>query len=121
MSFLSAFKTFGHAIEAAAKIAAPIIATVDPTIGSLMAGATSAAMSLEASITADGAGPQKAAAVAASTQATVDTINAILAAEGKKPLPVNTTDAVVQQVQAVITSMNTIQKVVEAAPATPTT
>lgn len=108
MSFLKAFSSILHAVEVAAQIAAPIIQTVDPAIGSLMIMATSAAIGVEASVTAKGQGAAKAAAVTASTKAAVDVINGILASQGKGPLPANTTDVVAQQVGTVVASLNAV-------------
>lgn len=121
-SFLSVFKNILHATEAAAQIAAPIVATFEPGIGALMMAAAGAAVSVEGSITAPNSGAQKQAAVAASTQQVVDVTNAILKEAGKAPLPANTTDVVVQQVSGVIVpQLNAVAKLVQTAPATPPT
>lgn len=120
MSFLSVFKSILHATEAAATIAAPIIATMDPTIGALMGSATQAAIGVEGSITAPGSGPQKQAAVQASTQAVFDVTNQILASQGKPPLHANTVDAAVQGAVMVVNQLNAVAAAVKAAPAAPT-
>lgn len=117
MSFLKVFASILHATEAAASIAAPIVATMDPTIGGLMSAATTAAVGAEAAITAPGSGPQKAAAVQAQTQASIGVINAILASQNKKPLPANTGDVIASQVGVVVGNLNAIKAAVLAAPA----
>lgn len=117
MSFLSVFSTILHATEAAASIAAPIISQMDPTIGDLMASATRAAVGAEAAITAPGSGQQKAAAVAAQTQASIDVANKILESQGKKPLPTNTADVIASQVGVVVGNLNAIESAVKASPA----
>ena len=116
-SFLTVFKDILHAAEVAAQIAAPIITTMDPQIGQLMAGATQAAVGMEATITTPGSGAQKAQAVAQQTQASINAINQILQAEGKKPLPDNTGQVIAQQVGAVVGNLNAIKAAVTAAPA----
>lgn len=118
-SFLSVFKTILHAAEAAATIAAPILATLDPTIGALTQSATQAAIGVEASITTPGSGAQKQAAVQASTQAVFDVTNQILASQGKPPLHQNTVDAAVQGAVMVVNQLNAVATAVNAAPATP--
>jgi hypothetical protein len=118
--FLSVFESILHAAEAAAKIAAPIVETVDPTVGALILQATDAAVGVEAVIVTAGSGARKAALVRAQTQATVDVINGILAAQHKTPavtLPAGIADIVQQQVQVVVAGLNTVQQAVEAAPA----
>lgn len=117
MSFLSVFKDILHATEAAAAIAEPIIATFDPVIGALMLGATEAAIAVEGSITAPGAGAQKQAAVTASTNAAINVVNGILQSQGKQPLPANTGQAISQQVGVVVANLNGIAKAVSAQPA----
>jgi hypothetical protein len=118
MSWFTTFDSILHLVEAAAKIAAPIIAvTVDPTIGGLMLQATNAAVGVESIITAPGSGPQKAALVRAQTQATVDVINGIRASQNKSPLAPNVTDIVQQQMQVVVSGLNTVQLAVEGAQA----
>lgn len=116
-SFLTVFRDVLHATEVAASIAAPIIQTMDPQIGALMASATSAAVAVEGSITAPGSGQTKADAVAGATQAAIDATNQILASQGKKPLPTNTGTMITQQVGIVVGSMNAIKDAVQAAPA----
>jgi hypothetical protein len=114
MSWFTTFESILHIVEAAAKIAAPIVAvTVDPTIGALMLQATNAAVGAESIITTPGSGPQKAALVRAQTQATVDVINSILISQNKPPLAPNTTDIVQQQVRVVVSGLNTVQRAVE--------
>ena len=54
MSFLSVFARILHVIEAAAQIAAPIIATQDPVIGALMTQANNAAIGVEAEHVGEG-------------------------------------------------------------------
>lgn len=112
MSFLSVFKTIGHAVEAAAGIAAPIIATVNPVVGGLMGMANNAAISVEAAITTPNSGAQKNQVVAQSLQSTVDTINAILKDTGKAALPENTVAVVLQQLETVIAGLNATSKAV---------
>lgn len=111
-SFLSVFATIGHAVEAAAKIAAPIVATLDPQIGGLMSMATSAAVGIEAVITQPGAGQQKADAVAAQTKAAIDVANSILASQNKPPLPANTADVIAHQVGVVVAGLNGVSQAV---------
>jgi len=111
-SWLSVFTTIFHAIETAAKIAAPIIATVNPVIGALMLQATTAAVNVEAILpTAPGA--DKAAVVKAATQATVDAINGILVSQGKSPLPSNTTDVVQGTVVTVVSGLKAVGAAVD--------
>jgi hypothetical protein len=118
MSWFTTFDSILHLVEAAAKIAAPIIAvTVDPTIGGLMLQATNAAVGVESILTTPGSGPQKAALVRAQTQATVDVINGILVSQSKPTLAPNVTDIVQQQVQVVVSGLNTVQQAVEGVPA----
>lgn len=112
MSFLSAFRSILHAAEAASQIAAPIVAaTVDPTIGALMAQATQAAVGVESVITTPGSGAQKADLVKQQTLATIGVINSILQAEGKTPLASNVADIVSQQVSTVVQGLNAVQKI----------
>lgn len=116
MSFLSVFSSILHASEVAAAIAAPIVQTVDPTIGGLMTAATQAAVGVEAAVTVPGKGQQKAQLVALQTKAAVDVVNQILTSQGKPPLPANTVDVVGQQVGVVVANMNAIQQAVTNAP-----
>lgn len=119
-SFLTVFRDILHAGEVAAELAAPIVATMEPGIGSLMEAAAQAAVGVEASITTPGAGATKAAAVAQATQAAIDATNAILQAEGKKTLPANTGQIIATQVGVVVGNLNAIkQAVMNATPATP--
>lgn len=115
MSFLSVFSNILHAIEAGAKIAAPVVAGLDPVIGALMAMATNAAIGVEAAITTPGSGAQKAALVAAQSQAVIDVTNAILESQGKKPLPANTNDIIQTGVATVVSGLNAVEKAVHAA------
>lgn len=117
MSFLSVFQSILHVVEAAAKIAAPLIATQDPVIGALMTQATNAAVGVEAAITTPGTGAQKAAVVAGQSQATIDVINSILASQGKPPLPAITNSVVQAGVQTVISGLNAVAVAVPPAPA----
>lgn len=117
MSFLSVFASIAHAAEAAAALVAPIVQTVDPDVGRLMMGAAQAAIGAEAAITSPGSGQQKAAVVAAQTQASIDVINSILQSQGKRPLPTLTGAVVAQQVGAVVGNLNAIKAAVLAAPA----
>lgn len=120
MSFLSVFTSILHATEAAASIAAPIVATMDPIIGKLMESATQAAVGAEAAITAPGSGPQKAAAVAAQTSASIQVANDILASQGKAPLPADTGKVIASQVGVVVGNLNAIEAAVKnAKPAAP--
>jgi hypothetical protein len=119
MSFLSVFQSVLHAVEAAAKIAAPIIATQDPVIGGLMSSATDAAVGVEAAITAPGAGAQKAGVVSAQTGAVIGVINGILASQGKAALPAGTNDLVQASVKSVVSGLNAVATAVQAAPAAP--
>ena len=118
-SFLSAFRNVLHAVEAAATIAAPIIAAVDPTIAALMTQANNAAIGVEEAITTPGSGAQKAAIVAAQSQATIVVINSILASQNKQPLPANTNAVVQAGVQVVVSGLNAVSQAVGAAPAVP--
>jgi len=111
-SFLSVFADIMHAIEAAAAISAPIIATFDPVIGGLMTSATTAAVMVEGSITAPGSGPDKAAAVTASTNAAIGVANQILASQGKAPLPANTSAVVSNGVGMVVGNLNAVMSAV---------
>jgi hypothetical protein len=118
MSWLSVYEDLLHCAEAAARIAAPIVAvTVNPTIGALTLQAANAAVGAESLIDIPGSGQQKAALVRAQTQATVDVINGILASQNKPLLAPNITDIVQQQVQVVVGGLNTVQQAVERAPA----
>jgi hypothetical protein len=112
MSFLSVFQTVLHVIEAAAKIAAPLIATQDPIIGALMTQANNAAIGIEAAIITPGTGEQKATVVAAQSQATIDVINGILASQNKPPLPANTNTIVQAGVKTVIGGLNAVAQAV---------
>lgn len=112
-SFLSVFKNILHGIEAAATVAAPIVATVDPTIGALINLATTSAVTVEAAIPADGNGVQKAAAVAGQSQAVIDVINGILASQGKAALPPNTNDIVQASVKTVVAGLNAVATAVQ--------
>lgn len=114
-SFLTIFKDILHATEAAAEIAAPIIATLDPPIGILMGAATQAAVGVEAAITTPGSGQQKAGLVAQQTQASIDVVNQILQSQGKKPLPTDTGQVIAAQVGTVIGNLNAIKGAVLAA------
>lgn len=107
MSWLSVFDSVLHAVETAAKLAAPFVAAADPTIGALMAQAATAAVNVEVML-GTAPGPEKAAVVAAGTQATVDVINGILASQGKNPLPKNTTDQVQAVVKTVVTGLKAV-------------
>lgn len=118
-SFLTVFQNILHATEVAAAIAAPIIKTLNPEIAGLMIAATTAAIGVEASITAPGSGPQKAAVVAAQTQAAIDATNAILASQGRPPLPTDTGNVIAAQVGAVVGNLNAIKTAVQASAATP--
>lgn len=118
MAWLSVYKDLLHCAEAAAQIAAPIVAvTVNPTIGALTLQAANAAVGAESLIDTPGSGQQKAALVRAQTQATVDVINGILASQNKPLLAPNITDIVQQQVQVVVGGLNTVQQAVETVPA----
>ncbi len=108
MSFLTGFMTTLHAIEAGAKIAAPFIATVNPVIGALVMQGATAAVGIEGVITAPGNGLQKAKIVASQTEATVKLVNSALVAQGKPPLPDNTTDQVNAQVKVVVDGLNAV-------------
>ena len=119
MSFLSVFDTVLHAVEAAAAIAAPIIQTMDPEIGGLMSAATQAAIGVEQSITTPGSGQQKAQVVTQQTQAAIDVTNAILASQGKKPLPANTGQVIAAQVGVVVGNLNAIEQAVKASSKAP--
>lgn len=114
MSFLSVFKSILHATEAAATIAAPIIATMDPTIGSLMGAATQAAVSVEGSITTPGSGAQKQAAVQASAQQVFDVANQIRVSQGAAPLHQSTVDAAVQGAVLAVNQLNAVAALVKA-------
>ncbi len=116
MSFLRVFANILHAVEAAAAIAAPIIKIVDPTIGSLMTMATTAAVGVEAAITAPGSGQQRADAVAAQTGAVINVINGIRVSQGKPPLPPDTNDVVQSQVKTVVGGLNVVADTVDPQP-----
>jgi len=113
MSFLSVFSKVLHGIESASQIAAPIIATQDPTVGAIMQMAVTAAVGVEAAITADGTGAQRAAVVAAQSQAVIDVANAILSSQNKKPLPANTNEITQALVKTVVTGMNAVEVAVK--------
>jgi len=116
-SFLSVFRTVGHAVEAAAMIAAPIVKTLDPQIGALMMGAAAAAVGVEAAVTSEGSGEAKRAAVAEQTRAALDVVNSILGAQGKPKLKPETADVIAAQVGVVVSQLNGVRDAVELAPA----
>lgn len=119
-SFLRVFGSILHAVESAAVIAAPIIKTVDPEIGALMAGATAAAVQVEAAYTTPGSGADKQQAVHDSTAAAFNVANQIIVSQGKAPMPAATVDAAVAGAVTVVSQMNAIANAVDAAkPATP--
>ena len=108
MNFLQVFENTLHAIEAAASIAAPIIATQNPVIGALMTQANLAAIGAEAAITSPGMGAQKAAVVAAQSQATLDVINGSLAIRNKPILPAETNQAIQAEAEVVVRGLNAV-------------
>ena len=115
-SFLRGFLTVLHAVETAAKIAAPIISTVDPVIGALMTQANNAAIGIEsASLTMSTTipGDEKAAIVAAQSQATIDVINSILVSQNKPKLPDNTNTIVQATVKTVVSGLKAVAQAVE--------
>lgn len=111
MGWLSVFRDILHAVETAAQLAAPIIATVDPVIGGLITQSVAAAVAVEAAaatLPSPMSGEAKAAVVAAGTEATVTAINSILVSQGKKPLPATTTDVVQGTVKTVVLGLKTV-------------
>lgn len=112
MSFLLVFRNILHAAEAAASIAAPVIAKMDPVIGALMLQATNAAVGVEALILGAKKGTEKMDVVGQQVQATVDVVNGILLSQGKTPLRSDITDTVKQQVQVVVSGLNAVQTAV---------
>jgi hypothetical protein len=114
MSFLSVFKSILHAAEAAASIAAPVVAKMDPVIGALMLQATNAAVGVEALILDTKKGAEKMDVVGQQVQATVDVVNGILQSQNKAALPPGITDTVKQQVEVVVSGLNAVQKAVNA-------
>jgi len=114
MSFLSVFRNILHAAEAAASIAGPVIARMDPVIGALMLQATNAAVGVEALIVGTKKGGERMAVVDQQIQATVDVTNAVLASQGKPALRADITDTVKQQLEVVIGGMNAVEKAVNA-------
>ena len=108
MSFWGAFKNVFHIVETAAQIAAPIVATVDPVIGTLMLQSTNAVIAVESTVTDAKAGQAKADVVAATTKATIDAINSILISQGKSPLPANTSDAITATTATVVSGLNAV-------------
>lgn len=111
-SFLSVFGSVLHAIEAATAIAAPIVKTMNPTVGGLMQMATVAAVGAESAITAPGAGPARAQAVIEQTKAAIDVANGILVQQGRPPLPANTGQVIAQQVGVVVAGLNGVASAV---------
>jgi hypothetical protein len=112
MSFLSVFRSILHAAEAAASIAAPVVAKMDPVVGALMLQATNAAVGVEALILGVKKGTEKMDVVGQQVQATVDVTNAILVSQGRQPLKADVTDTVKQQLQVVIAGLNAVEKAV---------
>lgn len=116
MTWLSVFETILHAAEAAAQIAAPIVAASgNPIMGSLILQAANAAVGAEVLFPLPGSSVQKGALVQAQTAATVAVINSALAAQKKPPLPADTTDIVQQQVKVVVSGLKSVQQAVETA------
>jgi hypothetical protein len=116
-SFLVAFKSICHALEAAAVIAAPIVQTLNPAVGGLLSAAAAAAVGVEAAVTQPGSGDIKAAVVAAQTEATIKVANGILSSQGRAPLPADTAAMIAQQLAAVVVSLNAVQRAVAVPPA----
>jgi hypothetical protein len=112
MSFLSVFRSILHAAEAAASIAGPVVAKMDPVVGALMLQATNAAVGVEALILGAKKGSEKMEVVGQQVQATVDVVNGILASQDRPALPTGITDAIKQQVQVVVSGMNAVQTAV---------
>lgn len=108
MSFLSAFKSVFHAIEAGAQMAAPIIAIVDPPIGQLIMQATKSAVLVEATITDAKKGQAKADLVNAMTSATLDVINNILIEQGKPPISTDVLKQVSAVTAATVSGLNSV-------------
>jgi hypothetical protein len=118
-SFLSAFTSVLHAMEAAATITSPIIRMVSPEVGGLMMAATQAAVGAEAAITAPSAGADRAAVVAQSTRAALDVVNQILVSQGKQPLKAGIADVAIATASVAVSQLNGIAGLVNAAPAAP--
>jgi hypothetical protein len=109
MTWLAVFKDILHAAEAAAQIAAPIVAaTGNPVLGALILQAAHAVVEAEAIFTTPGSGPQKAALVKAQTVATIGVINDVLKLQNKPALPANTADVVQVATKTVVAGMNTV-------------
>jgi hypothetical protein len=111
-SFLSVFGSVLHAVEAATAIAAPIVRTMNPTVGGLMQMATIAAVGAESAITTPGAGAARAQAVSEQTKAAIDVANGILSAQGRAPLPASTGEVIAQQVGVVVAGLNGVASAV---------
>lgn len=110
MSFLSSFRSILHAAQAAAQIAAPVVAAVRPEVGGLMMLAANASIGVEAAITAPGSGDLKAQLVAAQTKAALDVTNAILESQGRAPLAANLPEVIAQQVGVVVSGLNAVHE-----------
>lgn len=115
--FLRVFQSILHGLEAAATIAAPIVAAVDPVVGGLMNQSVGLAVLLEGTITTPGSGAQKAAIVTQTSAATVGLINSLLGSQGKQPLGSNITEAIAATTKNVVDSLNTVANTVDPQPA----
>ena len=124
MSWLSIFKNVLHAVEAAASLAAPIIAVVvdkkqadgsggdGAVIAGLMTQAVTAAVGIESissALTTPMSGSDKAAVVDSGTKATLDLINSLLVSQGKTALPASVTDIVSATVKTTVQGLQAAQ------------
>lgn len=105
-SFLRVFSSVLHGLEAAATIAAPILAAVEPEIAPLVSQAVSTAVVIEQVAAPGMTGAQKAAVVASATQAGITLTNSLLASQGKGPLPIGVDAAVGATVKNVVDTLN---------------
>jgi hypothetical protein len=113
MTWLIVFEDVLHAAEAAAQIAAPIVAVMNPILGALILQAANAAVGAEVIFSEPGQGPRKAALVRAETAATVDVINTVLKSINKPALPLNTTDLVQVHTETIVAGLNTVAAAVK--------
>jgi hypothetical protein len=113
MTWLIIFEDMLHAAEAAAQIAAPIVAAMNPILGALILQSANAAVGAEAIFSEPGQGSKKAALVRAETAATVGVINNVLKSLNKPLLPLNTTDLVQVHTDTIVAGLNTIAAAVK--------
>lgn len=113
-SFLRSFDTVLQAVTAAAAIAQPVVATLEPEVGGLVLAATRAAVGVEALLREPGNGAKKAAMVAAQTAAAFDLVNAMRKARGKGELSPVAVEIATTQAGVVVDLLNAVAASAEA-------